>query len=81
MWQSTLQINPSIHIGSFLVGFCDTEQFSGYNIILNYRKTLQIQTFKETKDSLSYQAFTQALKKIGSGEIKLSWGLSSLSLS
>ena len=49
MWQSTLQINPSIHIGSFLVGFCDTEQFSGYNIIVNYRKTLQIQTFKGNK--------------------------------
>ena len=49
MWKSSLQINPSIRIGSFLVGFCDTEQFSGYNIIMSYRRTLQIQTFKGNK--------------------------------
>ena len=49
MWKSSLQINPSIRIGSFLVGFCDTEQFSGNNIIMSYRRTLQIQTFKGNK--------------------------------
>ena len=29
IWQDSLEVNPSVLIGSFLVGFCHTERFHG----------------------------------------------------